>query len=129
VPGAHHAHAAPFAGRALSRSVVIALAVLFALTRRTTQALLVVGWIDGGVQAFDVLVGTMQGDPMKRAGPGVLAAFTAKPCSAWGDRNRPRPDIDGPDDQLLTPVFGGGSFRVNAGAPGTGRRGRGGRDQ
>ena len=50
--GAESSQVAPFAGYALSRSAVIALATVFALMRRSVTVLRTVGWIAGGVQAF-----------------------------------------------------------------------------
>lgn len=84
VSGADPAHVGPFAGYALSRSVAIAVAALVAVTRRTMHPLVAVGWIAGGVQALDVLVGLAQGDIAKSAGPAALAAFSAYAMTRLG---------------------------------------------
>lgn len=77
VPGAERVQVAAFAGYALSRSVAIAVASVFAAMRRNPAVLVTVGWIAGGVQALDVLVGIAEGDLVKAAGPAALAAFSA----------------------------------------------------
>lgn len=77
VPGASPSLVGPFAGYALSRSSVIALATVTALARRSSPGLLAVGWVAGGVQALDAVVGLVQGDVAKSAGPAALAAFSA----------------------------------------------------
>jgi hypothetical protein len=65
-----------FAAYCEARSLVVAAAVLVAIARRSSQAVVVVGLIAGAIQAIDALVGMVLGDPAKSIGPAALAAVT-----------------------------------------------------
>lgn len=87
-PDAVPALTAPFAAYAVSRSVAIALAAVITLARRSAPALVTVGWIAGGVQAFDALVGIANRDFGKTIGPAILASFSVYALIRFG---RPAP--------------------------------------
>jgi hypothetical protein len=64
-----------FAMYAAARSVPLALIVLATIYRRRVQALVVLGFLAGVIQACDCVIGVIQHDPGKAVGPLVIAVF------------------------------------------------------
>jgi hypothetical protein len=64
-----------FAMYAAARSVPLTLIVLATIYQRRVQALVVLGFLAGVIQACDCVIGVMQHDLGKAAGPLVISAF------------------------------------------------------
>jgi hypothetical protein len=64
-----------FAMYAAARSVPLTLIVLATIYQRRVQALVVLGFLAGVIQACDCVIGVIQHDPGKAVGPLVIAAF------------------------------------------------------
>jgi hypothetical protein len=64
-----------FAMYAAARSVPLTLIVLATIYQRRVQALVVLGFLAGVIQACDCIIGVIQRDPGKAVGPLVIAAF------------------------------------------------------
>jgi hypothetical protein len=64
-----------FAMYAAARSVPLALIVLATVYQRRVQALVVLGFLAGVIQACDCVIGVIERDPGKTVGPLVIAAL------------------------------------------------------
>jgi hypothetical protein len=78
VPGAA---SALFALYAAARALPLALFVLAAIYKRSTLALLVLGWLAGVIQFLDAGIGLAQGDLGKSLGPAVIG--TLQMAALW----------------------------------------------
>jgi hypothetical protein len=64
-----------FAMYAAARSVPLMLIVLATVYQRRVQALVVLGFLAGVIQACDCVIGVIERDPGKAVGPLVIAAL------------------------------------------------------